>query len=73
MGPKRPLKLRDIWGIRFFLDEHRRMRDRALFDLATDSKLRGCDLVKIKIGDLVSREYIRNRATVIQQKTGKPV
>ena len=73
VGPKRPLKPRDIWAIRFYLDEHRRLRDRALFDLAIDSKLRGCDLVKLKIGDVVSGGDIRNRATVIQQKTGKPV
>jgi len=49
------------------------LRDRALFDFAIDSKLRGCDIVKIKIGDLVSGAAIRNRATVIQQKTGRPV
>ncbi len=73
VGPKRPLKPRDVWAIRFFLDEHRRLRDRALFDFAIDSKLRGCDIVKIKIGDLVSGASIRNRATVIQQKTGRPV
>lgn len=73
VGPKRPLKPRDIWAIRFYLDEHRRLRDRALFDLAIDSKLRGCDLVKLKIGDIVSGGQIRNRATVIQQKTHKPV
>ena len=73
VGPKRPLKPRDIWAIRFYLDEHRRLRDRALFDLAIDSKLRGCDLVKIKIGDLVSGGSFRERATVVQQKTGKPV
>ena len=48
-------------------------RDRALFDLAIDSKLRGCDLVKIKIGELVSGGRIRNRAIVIQQKTNRPV
>jgi len=57
VGPKRPLKPRDIWAIRFYLDEHKRLRDRALFDLAIDSKLRGCDLVKIRIGDLVSGQY----------------
>jgi len=73
IGPKRPLKPRDIWAIRFFLDEHKRIRDRALFDLAIDSKLRGCDLVKIRIGDLVSGCAVRNRATVIQQKTRRPV
>lgn len=49
------------------------MRDRALFDLAIDSKLRGCDLVKVKIGDVVAGAGIRTRAIVIQQKTGRPV
>lgn len=73
VGPKRALRPRDIWAIRFFLDEHQRLRDRALFDLAIDSKLRGCDLVKLKIGDVMSAGQIRNRATVIQQKTGRPV
>ena len=73
VGPKRPLKPRDIWAIRFYLDEHRRLRDRALFDLAIDSKLRGCDLVKLKIGDIVSGGQLRNRDTVIQQKTNRPV
>jgi site-specific recombinase XerC len=73
IGPKRPLRPRDIWAIRFFLDEHRRLRDRALFDLAIDSKLRGCDIVKIRIGDIVSGGTLRNRAIVIQQKTGRSV
>ena len=73
VGPKRPLKPRDIWAIRFYLDEHKRLRDRALFDLAIDSKLRGCDLVKIRIGDLMSAGLFRDRATVIQQKTRRPV
>ncbi|WP_336557487.1 MBL fold metallo-hydrolase [Ensifer sp. CCNWLY38] len=50
VGVKKPLKQRQIWAIRFFLDREGRMRDRALFDLAIASKLRGCDLVKIKIG-----------------------
>lgn len=61
------------WAIRFFLDREGRMRDRALFDLAIDSKLRGCDLVKIKIGTLVTGQEIRTRSMVIQQKTGRPV
>ncbi|MDE1918454.1 MAG: tyrosine-type recombinase/integrase [Sphingomonadales bacterium] len=73
VGPKRPLRPQDIWAIGFYLDEHKRLRDRALFDLAIDSKLRGCDLVNLRIGDLVSGGTIRNRATVIQQKTGRPV
>ncbi|TCM25167.1 hypothetical protein EDF59_14429 [Novosphingobium sp. ST904] len=49
VGAKRALKPRQIWAIRFFLDQHGRIRDRALFDLAIDSKLPGCDLVKIRI------------------------
>lgn len=73
VGTKRPLTQKQIWAVRFFLDRKGRLRDRALFDLAIDSKLRGCDLVKIKIGDIVSGANIRTRAIVIQQKTGKPV
>lgn len=73
VGTKRPLTQKQIWAVRFFLDRERRLRDRALFDLAIDSKLRGCDLVNIKIGDLVSGADIRTRSIVTQQKTGKPV
>jgi len=73
VGTKRPLKPRDVWAIRFYLDEHRRLRDRALFDLAIDSKLRGCDIVRMKIGDIAVGGAIRNRATVMQQKTKRPV
>ena len=53
VGTKRPLTQKQIWAIRFFLDREERLRDRALFDLAIDSKLRGCDLVNLKIGDLL--------------------
>lgn len=73
VGTKRPLTQKQIWAIRFFLDREERLRDRALFDLAIDSKLRGCDLVKLKIGVLVAGTEIRSRAMVIQQKTGRPV
>ncbi|QDZ09178.1 tyrosine-type recombinase/integrase [Sphingomonas panacisoli] len=73
VGTKRPLTQKQIWAVRFFLEREGRLRDRALFDLAIDSKLRGCDLVKVKIGDLVSGAEIRTRAIVIQQKTGRPV
>ena len=73
VGAKRSLTQRQIWVVRFFLDREGRLRDRALFDLAIDSKLRGCDLVKIKTGDLMSGADIRTRAMVIQEKTGKPV
>lgn len=73
VGTKRPPTQKQIWAVRFFLDREERLRDRALFDLAIDSKLRGCDLVKIKVGDLVSGAQIRTRAIVIQKKTGRPV
>lgn len=73
VGAKRPLTQEQIWAVRFFLDREGRLRDRALFDLALDSKLRGCDLVKIKIGDIVSGAEIRPRSIVIQQKTGRSV
>ena len=72
-GAKRALKLQQVWAIRFWLDSEDRLRDRAMFDLAIDSKLRGCDVVKVKIGDLVSGGRVRSRAIVIQQKTGRPV
>jgi integrase len=73
VGVKRPLKQHQIWAIRFFLGREGLMRNRALFDLAIDSKLRGCDLVKMKIGKLVTGPEIRTRAMVVQQKTGRPV
>ena len=73
LGAKRPLKPKEIWETRFMLDREHRLRDRALFDLAIDSKLRGCDLVKIRTGDLVSGGRVRNRAMVVQQKTKRPV
>ena len=73
LGAKRGLKPQQVWAIRFWLDRERRVRDRAMFDLAIDSKLRGCDLVKIRIGDLVSGGRVRSRAIVIQRKTGRPV
>ena len=71
VGTKQPLTQKQIWAIRFFLEREGRLRDRALFDLAIDSKLRGCDLVKIRIGDLMSVGSFRDRATVIQQKTSR--
>jgi hypothetical protein len=54
LGGKRPLKPQQVWAIRFWLDREHRLRDRAMFDFAIDSKLRGCDVVKVKIGDLIS-------------------
>jgi len=69
IGAKRALKPQQVWAIRFWLDQHRRLRDRALFDFAIDSKLRGCDVVKVRIGG----GRIRDRAVVVQQKTKRPV
>jgi integrase len=73
LGAKRALKPQQVWAIRFWLDRERRVRDRAMFDLAIDSKLRGCDIVKIRISDLISGGRVRSRAIVVQRKTGRPV
>ena len=73
VGAKRGLKLQQVWAIRFWLNSNGRLRDRVLFDFAIDSKLRGCDIVKVKIGDLISGGRVRSRVIIVQQKTGKPV
>jgi integrase len=73
IGPKPPLKPKHVWAIRQQLKTARRIRDLALFDCAIDAKLRGCDLVKLKVSDVAPRGSLRERATVIQQKTGRPV
>ena len=73
IGPKRALKPQQVWEIRFHLEHKKRIRDRAMFDVAIDSKLRGCDVVKLRIGDVVVGGQIRQRSMVIQQKTGTPV
>ncbi|MDP3088513.1 MAG: tyrosine-type recombinase/integrase [Methylotenera sp.] len=73
VGQKSPLKLKEIWSIRIRLELSHRVRDLALFNLALDSKLRGCDLVKLKVRDISHGEHISARAIVMQQKTGRPV
>ncbi|WNJ94088.1 tyrosine-type recombinase/integrase [Bosea sp. 685] len=73
IGPKRPLKPRHIWAIRTRLHHDCRVRDLAMFNLAIDSKLRGCDLVRLRVGDVVLGGTIRLRTSIIQQKTGRPV
>lgn len=73
LGAKRPLTPKQVWAVRFWLDQEQRLRDRAFFDLAIDSKLRGCDLVKVRINEVVSGGRIRARAIVVQQKTRRPV
>ena len=73
VGQKSPLKLRDIWAIRVQLELGNRKRELALFNLAIDSKLRGCDLVQLRVRDVAHGERIAARAIVMQQKTQRPV
>lgn len=72
-GQKRPLKPKDVWAIRVRLQLQHRARDLALFNLAIDSKLRGCDVVRLQVDDLCAGTTIRDRGIVIQKKTGRPV
>jgi hypothetical protein len=73
IGPKAPLKAKHIWEVRTRLTIDHRIRDLALFNLAIDSKLHGCDLVKLRLNDVIAGMAIRTRSTVIQQKTSRPV
>ena len=73
VGQKAPLRLRDIWAIRVRLQLAHKTRDLALFNLAIDSKLRACDLVKLRVRDVGHGERIANRAIILQQKTHRPV
>ena len=73
IGQKPPFKLNEIWAIRIRLEISNRIRDLALFNLAIDSKLRSCDLVKLKVRDIAQGNQIMKRAMVIQQKTQTPV
>src|SRR5438477_2644626 len=72
-GQKRPLKPKDVWAIRVRLQLKNRERDLALFNLAIDSKLRGCDLVRLQVDDVCAGGRVRDRATIIQKRTGQPV
>lgn len=72
-GTKLALKPVHVWGIRVRLQVASKARDLALFDLAIDSKLRGCDLVSLKVRDLVSGGGVKRRVSILQQKTGRPV
>jgi integrase len=72
-GQKAPLKPKDVWAVRVRLQLAERVRDIALFNLAIDSKLRGCDLVGLKVVDVAQMGEARSRASVIQKKTGAPV
>lgn len=72
-GQKAPFKLKEIWAIRVRLQLAERKRDLALFNLAIDSKLRACDLVKLRVRDVCHGDRIAARAIVMQQKTQRPV
>ena len=71
-GAKLALKPVHVCGVRIRLPLKRQLRDLALFDLALDSKLRGCDLVALRLSDLVSGGNVRGRLMILQQKTGRP-
>jgi len=73
VGQKKPLRPKHVWSIRARLEIARMWRDLALFDLAIDSKLRACDLVELRVDEVCSGARIRDRATIVQKKTGRPV
>ena len=73
IGPRPPLRQRHVWAIRTRLQIERQVRDLALFNLAVDSKLRGCDLVAIRVDDVAPNGYAIERASVRQRKTDRPV
>ena len=73
VGPKPPLQPKHVWAIGTRLQMQRKVRDLALFNLAIDSKLRGCDVVGLKVEDIAPHGYAMERATVRQKKTGRPV
>jgi integrase len=72
-GAKPPLRPKHVWSIRTKLQMADRKRDLALFNLAIDSKLRGCDIVALKVEDIAPHGYAIERATVCQKKTSRPV
>ena len=73
VGAKPPLRPSHVWSIRTKLQMEGRKRDLALFNLAIDSKLRGCDIVAVRVDDVAPSGYAMDRATIRQRKTGRPV
>ena len=73
VGQTAPLKLKDIWALRVRLQMANRIRELALLNLGIDSKLRGCDLVKLTVRDVCHGEQIAAQAIVMQVKTQRPV
>ena len=73
VGQKAPFKVKEIWALRVRLQMESRVRELALFNLGIDSKLRGCDLVSLKVRDICHGDQVASRAMVMQQKTQRPV
>ncbi len=73
VGQKRPLLPKHVWAIRVRLELAGNVRDLALFNMAVDSKLRGCDLVRLKVADIVVAGRVKERASIVQSKTLRPV
>jgi len=73
VGQKAPFKVKDIWALRARLQIENRMRELALFNLGIDSKLRGCDLVSLRVRDICHGDRVAPRAIVVQHKTKRPV
>lgn len=73
VGQKAPFRSKEIWALRVRLQMHGRIRELALFNLGIDSKLRGCDLVALKVRDVCHGDQVATRATVMQHKTQRPV
>lgn len=73
VGQKAPFKLKDIWALRVRLQMENRVRELALFNLGIDSKLRGCDLVSLRVRDICHGDQVASRALVMQHKTQRPV
>ena len=73
IGQKRPLMPKHVWAIQVRLEISGRIRDLALFNLAIDSKLRGCDLVRLKVADIYAAGQVKERASITQSKTRQTV
>jgi site-specific recombinase XerC len=73
VGQKAPFKVKDIWALRVRLQAQGRIRELALFNLGIDSKLRGCDLVGLRVRDVCHGDQVATRAIVLQRKTQRPV
>ena len=73
VGQKAPFKVKDIWALRIRLQMDGHVRELALFNLGIDSKLRGCDLVALKVRDICHGDQVASRAIVMQHKTQRPV